>query len=34
MNEIKNYTESIFDSIKHIDEEGNEFWMQGNYKKY
>ena len=24
----------IFDSIKHIDEEGNEFWMQGNYKKY
>ena len=26
MNEIKNYTESIFDSIKHIDEFGNEYW--------
>ena len=26
MNEIKNYTGSIFDSIKHIDEFGNEYW--------
>ena len=26
MKEIKNYTESIFDSIKHIDEFGNEYW--------
>ena len=26
MNEIRNYTESIFDSIKHIDEFGNEYW--------
>ena len=26
MNEIKNYKESIFDSIKHIDEFGNEYW--------
>ena len=26
MNEIKNYTESIFDSIKHIDEFDNEYW--------
>lgn len=26
MNEIKNYTESIFESIKHTDEFGNEYW--------
>ena len=26
MNEVKNYTESIFESIKHIDEFGNEYW--------
>ena len=26
MNEIKNYTESIFENIKHIDEFGNEYW--------
>lgn len=26
MNEIKNYTERIFEDIKHIDEEGNEYW--------
>ncbi|MGM9850227.1 MAG: DNA damage-inducible protein D [Bacilli bacterium] len=26
MNEIKNYSESIFESIKHVDEFGNEFW--------
>ena len=26
MNEIKEYTEKIFDDIKHIDEFGNEYW--------
>ena len=26
MNEIKEYTEKIFEDIKHIDAEGNEFW--------
>ena len=26
MNEIENYSENIFESIKHIDEYGAEFW--------
>lgn len=26
MNEIKEYTEKIFEDIKHIDEKGNEYW--------
>ena len=26
MNEIKEYTEKMFEDIKHIDEEGNEYW--------
>ena len=26
MNEIKEYTEKIFEEIKHIDENGNEYW--------
>ena len=26
MNEIKEYTEKMFDDIKHIDELGNEYW--------
>ena len=26
MNEIKNYTEKLFEDIKHIDENGNEYW--------
>ena len=26
MNEIKEYTEKIFENIKHIDENGNEYW--------
>ena len=26
MNEIKKYTEKIFEKIKHIDENGVEFW--------
>ena len=26
MNEIKGYTEKMFEDIKHIDESGNEYW--------
>ena len=26
MNEIKEYTEKVFEDIKHIDEFGNEYW--------
>lgn len=26
MNEIKEYNESMFESIKHIDEFGGEYW--------
>ena len=26
MNEIKDYTEKVFEDIKHIDKEGNEYW--------
>ena len=26
MNNIKEYTEKIFEEIKHIDERGNEYW--------
>ncbi len=27
MNEIKEYPEKMFDDIKHIDDEGNEYWL-------
>ena len=27
MNELKEYTEKIFEDIKHIDEFGNEYWL-------
>ena len=27
MNEIKDYTEKIFEDIKHIDENGDEYWL-------
>ena len=27
MNEINEYTEKIFEDIKHIDENGNEYWL-------
>ena len=27
MNELKEYTEKLFEYIKHIDEEGNEYWL-------
>ena len=26
MNEIKEYTEKLFEDIKHIDINGNEYW--------
>ena len=26
-NEIQKYKEKIFDDIKHIDEDGNEYWF-------
>lgn len=34
MNEIKKYTEKIFEDIKHIDEGGKEYWGLENYKKH
>ena len=27
MNEIKEYTEKVFEDIKHIDENGNDYWL-------
>ena len=27
MNEIKEYNEKVFEDIKHIDKEGNEYWV-------
>ena len=27
MNQIKEYTEKVFENIKHIDENGNEYWL-------
>ena len=43
MNEIKEYTEKIFEDIKHIDENKNEYWLArklgkileyGEYRKF
>ena len=33
MNEIKKYTEKIFDDIKHTDEFGNEYWFARELQK-
>ena len=33
MNEIKEYTEKMFDNIKHIDEFGNEYWLARELQK-
>ena len=33
MNEIKEYKEKIFEDIKHIDEEGNEYWSAREFAK-
>lgn len=27
MNEIKEYTEKVFEDIKHIDENKNKYWL-------
>ena len=27
MNEIKEYTEKLFEDLKHIDENGNKYWL-------
>lgn len=26
MNKISNYNENVFENIKHVDENGNEYW--------
>ena len=28
MNEVKSYNEQTFESIKHVDENGVEFWFE------
>ena len=33
MNEIKEYTEKIFEDIKHIDDEGHEYWFARELQK-
>ena len=33
MNEIKKYTEKIFEDIKHVDEYGNEYWYARELSK-
>ena len=33
MNEIKEYTENLFEDIKHIDENGNEYWEARELQK-
>ena len=33
MNEIKKYTEKIFEDIKHVDEYGNEYWSARELQK-
>lgn len=33
MNNIEEYNEKIFESIKHIDEYGNEYWLARELQK-
>ena len=33
MNEIKEYTEKLFEDIKHIDENGTEYWFARELKQ-
>ena len=33
MNEIQEYTEKLFENIKHIDENGNEYWLARELQK-
>ncbi len=33
MNEIKEYTTKLFEDIKHIDEQDNEYWLVKELQK-
>ncbi len=33
MNEIKEYTTKLFEDIKHIDEQDNEYWLARELQK-
>ena len=33
MNEIKEYTEKVFEDVKHMDEYGNEYWLARELQK-
>ena len=33
MTELKEYTEKLFEDIKHIDEDGNEYWFARELKQ-
>ena len=33
MNEINNYSDNVFESIKHIDEDGSEYWLARELQK-
>ena len=33
MNEIKEYTTKLFEDIKHIDEDGHEYWLARELQK-
>ncbi len=33
MNDLINYEQNIFENIKHIDEEGNEYWLARELQK-
>lgn len=33
MKELKEYKETIFESIKHVDEKGNEYWYARELQK-
>ena len=33
MNDVSLYNDSIFESIKHIDENGNEYWVARELQK-
>ena len=33
MNELENINETIFESIKHVDEDGNEYWYARELQK-
>ena len=32
MNEIKEYIETLFEDIKHIDDRGSEYWFAREYE--